>query len=109
MDKIFQEKSSREGLLSQYRAAVFDIMASLYEHDLTRTHLNRIGRLTDQDAEAYDAVRRELRKQIARFERIEPQRWTKQSALFNIAYAEREHRNRAADVLQSAEPRATQP
>jgi hypothetical protein len=81
METICPEKSTPLALLTAYRAAVSDLIASLLDHDLTSTHLARIGRLTPEGASSFEAVQRELRKRLARFERIEPERWAKECAL----------------------------
>jgi hypothetical protein len=69
-------------------------MVSLFEHDLTSAHLDRMGRLTGEGASAIQAVRRELSKRLAQFKLIESQRWQNESVLLEITYAQRDARNK---------------
>ena len=69
-------------------------MVSLFEHDLTSSHLDRVGRLTGEGAGELQAVRRELGKRLARFKLVESERWLKESVLLEITYKQRDKRNK---------------
>ena len=89
-----KKTTSKVNLLGQYRAAVCDLMVSLFEHDLTSAHLDRTGRLTGDGASTLQAVQRELEKRLARFTVVESQRWLKQTALLEVTYKQRDERNK---------------
>ena len=91
-------------LLGQYRAAVCDLMVSLFEHDLTSAHLDRTGRLTGDGASTLQAVQRELEKRLARFTVVESQRWLEQTAQLEITYKQRDQRNKNNEKRMRARP-----
>jgi len=77
-------------------------MVSLFEHDLTSAHLGRMGRLTGDGAIALQAVRSELGNRLERFKLVESQRWLKKSVLLEVAYKQRDERNKAYDKKKRA-------
>lgn len=89
-----KKPTPKAALLVQYRAAVCDLMVSVFEHDLTSAHLDRVGRLTGEGAGELQAVRRELGKRLARFKLVESQRWLRESVLLELAYERRNERNK---------------
>ena len=99
-----KKPTPKVNLLGQYRAAVCDLMVSLFEHDLTSAHLDRTGRLTGHGASTLRAVQRELEKRLARFTVVESQRWLKESVLLEITYEQKDNRNKDDENRMRARP-----
>lgn len=84
-------RTPADTVLDRYRAAVHELLIALREHELSASHLGRVGDC--EGAQSCSAIVDELRKRLHSFDTAEPGYWSKRYRQLDAQYGERDTLN----------------